>query len=530
MLEMMGQPSDQFYDFRDRAVVLAWRDFASDLARHLIDRYGREEVLSWYFETSNEPDVHGFWEQGAQAFLNYYDATAEGLRAVDPDIVFGGPGTSGRGDYTLKHFLEHVESGTSAVSGGPAPRLDFISVHKKDAAPKQMEREAEVMAYIRRFHPGLADLPFMNNEADPIGGWGIPYWWRPGPWHAAFVAQAVDLRYRVAIDALGFDYDILSNDNGFMGSWGKRTQLARFLPGDNDVDQRGSSYKGGRKVYNLEDDPRPVTDRFFLVKKPVLTVMTLLEFLGERRYPVHSEALDALDHLGCIASSRADGVVAVLCYNAPDIRLMNGYNPQMEPADDQVEIWDEQSGAVRLSLGGLGFDKAELFELSLDNIEGHAYRVWRDLGAPQDPSADDYRAMSAAMEPGVSGLGTLGVADGEATLEIDLPSSSVKVVLIAPEALARPQRPGALEAHHYAGLNGERQVMLTWDGADEELTWYEVWFAAAGTEKFERVSPAPLLDRGWLHLAPPGGGRYRVRAVNFHGEAGEFSKTLTDRP
>ena len=532
MLEIMGQPSDQFYDFRDQQVVLAWRDFISDLARHLIDRYGRDEVLSWYFENSNEPDVHGFWEQGATAFMNYYDATSEGLRAVDPEIIYGGPGTSGRGDFMMKALLDHVESGTNAITGETGSRLDFISIHKKDAAPRQMQREAEVMAYIKRFHPDLAGLPIMNNEADPIGGWGVPYWWRPGPWHAAFVAQAVDLHNRVAIDELGFDYVILSNDNAFMGSWGKRTQLARFLVGDNDVDQRGSSYRGGRKVYNLEDDPRPITERFFLIKKPVLTVMTLLEFLGDQRFKVEGEAMNARDHLGCIASTRKDDAIAVLCYNAPDIPLMNGYHEQMEPSEEQKRIWEEQNSAIRLELTGLGFENARVFELSLDNVAGNAYRVWRDLGSPSDPSSDDYNAMSAAMEPGVTDLGDVSTSDQTLRLALDMPSSSVKVLLIAPGDGGEPCEVHGLETASYQGINGERQVMLSWDSAnDSALSWYEVFYAPSGSDQYKKVSPAPLLDRGWVHLLPAGThGSYKVRAVNFWGEAGPFSDVLMDKP
>ena len=50
-----------------------WKRLVRDLALHLIERYGRSEVETWYFETWNEPDV-GWWTQGEAAFLRYYDA------------------------------------------------------------------------------------------------------------------------------------------------------------------------------------------------------------------------------------------------------------------------------------------------------------------------------------------------------------------------------------------------------------------------------------------------------------------------
>ena len=38
----------------------AWRELISAWARHSLDRYGRREVESWYWEVWNEPDI-GYW-------------------------------------------------------------------------------------------------------------------------------------------------------------------------------------------------------------------------------------------------------------------------------------------------------------------------------------------------------------------------------------------------------------------------------------------------------------------------------------
>ena len=55
-----------------------------------------EEVLSWYFETWNEPDANGWWTQWPAdegSFCHYYDACAAGLWEVEPRLRLGGPGT-----------------------------------------------------------------------------------------------------------------------------------------------------------------------------------------------------------------------------------------------------------------------------------------------------------------------------------------------------------------------------------------------------------------------------------------------------
>lgn len=55
--ELMGNPGGCFTDFEDPAQVRAWRRFIRALAQHLIARYGRAEVRTWFFETRNEPDI-----------------------------------------------------------------------------------------------------------------------------------------------------------------------------------------------------------------------------------------------------------------------------------------------------------------------------------------------------------------------------------------------------------------------------------------------------------------------------------------
>jgi len=40
-----------------------WTALVDAFARHLIARYGTQEVRSWYFEFWNEPNLDGFWEK-----------------------------------------------------------------------------------------------------------------------------------------------------------------------------------------------------------------------------------------------------------------------------------------------------------------------------------------------------------------------------------------------------------------------------------------------------------------------------------
>ncbi len=97
-----------------------WHDLVDAFIRHIEDRYGRDEVRSWYFEVWNEPNLSGFWEGADQkAYFDLYDLTAKTIKAVDPALRVGGPATAGAA--WVPEFLAHVKQ-----SGAP---IDFVSTH-----------------------------------------------------------------------------------------------------------------------------------------------------------------------------------------------------------------------------------------------------------------------------------------------------------------------------------------------------------------------------------------------------------------
>ncbi len=97
-----------------------WDDMITQFARHLIDRYGADEVASWYFEVWNEPNID-FWRGNPKqsTYFELYDHTARALKAVSPRLRVGGPATAQAawvGDM-IKHAVDsHVP-------------LDFVSTH-----------------------------------------------------------------------------------------------------------------------------------------------------------------------------------------------------------------------------------------------------------------------------------------------------------------------------------------------------------------------------------------------------------------
>jgi xylan 1,4-beta-xylosidase len=69
----------------------SWQDLVSASTRHIEERYGRDEVRTWYFEVWNEPSLPYFWDGANQkANFEFYDLTARTLKSVDPALRVGG--------------------------------------------------------------------------------------------------------------------------------------------------------------------------------------------------------------------------------------------------------------------------------------------------------------------------------------------------------------------------------------------------------------------------------------------------------
>ncbi len=97
-----------------------WAALVDAFVRHVRERYGEEEVRTWYFEVWNEPNLDGFWEAADQAaYFELYDSTARTIKAIDPALRVGGPSTAGAA--WVPEFLDHV-----ADSGAP---IDFVTTH-----------------------------------------------------------------------------------------------------------------------------------------------------------------------------------------------------------------------------------------------------------------------------------------------------------------------------------------------------------------------------------------------------------------
>jgi L-iduronidase len=478
-------------DFESRKDYLKWYEFVKTLITELEKKYGEEELKTWYFECTNEPDHHFFWQQGIPALLNYWDATSEAIKTVNPDYQFGGPGNATLLSDAFKAVLAHCDTGTNAITGKSGAVLDFISVHSKNLPYAMVDMETEAVEYIREHHPRFQDIPFWNNESDPTWGWGKPFWWRPKSWYAAFLIQSVDAHNRLIIDSLGVNFEFLVNDKGFLGDWYSRTDNARFTNNQN-------------------------SDGFWLVKKPVLNAMTLLAMAAGERFDV-SGFPSTRESTSVIATKTKAGQYVLLVANLPyfgPVRNQRDSDSLIKP--EQIRKQNEYASLVNVLIKDMNLENPVFTHIRLDDIHGSAYGAWNSLGRPDNPTRQEYEIMAANMEPVIVNHRSKLTKD---EFTVAMSPASVSMIIFSAAAAADMNSmyfPPLKDVKQYLGLNGEKKEFISWQQVSGNAVAYNVYVSYDG-ENYEQINPSPLLDHGYLHVLPQGkeAADYRIEAFGL---------------
>jgi xylan 1,4-beta-xylosidase len=162
-----------------------WHTLIETLGRHLIEKYGKDRVKTWYFELWNEPDI-SYWRGSIAEYCKLFDYTEHALHTADSDLRLGGPGVTtlirGRlASEFFNYFLQHCKNGVNFYSGAAGTRLDFVSYHAKGGGFRfalRAEKEAPSVSNLTRhirfglddmIKNGFSDREVVLSEADPDG-------------------------------------------------------------------------------------------------------------------------------------------------------------------------------------------------------------------------------------------------------------------------------------------------------------------------------------------------------------------------
>jgi xylan 1,4-beta-xylosidase len=373
-----------------------WEELVYQWVRHCLERYGREEVSTWYWETWNEANI-GYWKGTFEEFLELHDRAIAGVRRALPEARVGGPDMAGSDPEFLRPFLEHV-----LAKGRP---LDFVAFHAKGSPTYvdghvRMGIAAQLATIDQGFRtiasfPALKRTPIVIGESDPEGCaacQGPPLAYRNGTMYSSYTAA----------------------------SFARKHDLAR---------RHGVTLEGALTwAFEFEDQPYFAGFRALAtggIPLPVLNVFRMFSKMRGQRVAARSSAEVPLDAI------LADGVRA-----APDVAAF----ASVEPNRLAVMAWhyhdDDVAGpeaAVDLAVAGLPATarQATVTHYRIDETRSNAYAAWKRMGSPIAPTRRQYDELEAASrltlleEPRPA-----GATDGTLALTFALPRQAVSLVMI----------------------------------------------------------------------------------------------------
>ena len=334
-----------------------WDALVDALVRHLVDRYGVDEVSQWYFEVWNEPNLD-FWggEPKQQSYWDLYDHTALAIKRVSSRLRVGGPATAQAAwvDAFIRHCAEqHVPvdfASTHVYGNDPAPEVF--------GTPGEVPRNQMVCRAVDKVHQQIKNstmpkLPLIwsefnasyKNEPDVTDAAYM------GPWLADTIRQCDGL-----VDAMSYwTFSDVFEEQGVVKT----------------------PFYGGFGVMSAYSIPKPAFNAF-----------KLLHGLGEERVDLDSDF--------ALLTRRKDGTLVLAVWN---------YSPP------------EQAGSPKTITLRFKGSKATHAAISrVDGEHGDFHSAYEKMGSPSYPTQkqiEELRHASDLPPPEVR-----QIKDGELTLAL----------------------------------------------------------------------------------------------------------------
>lgn len=148
-----------------------WAELIEATLTHLIERYGREEVITWPIEVWNEPNI-AFWAGTMEEYFKLYEYSAKAVKKVDPRIKVGGPAICGvETEKWLRSFFEHCINNNLPLDfitrhcytvGQPTRKGQFM--YHEIYHPTYMIEELKETREIMADYPQIANMPLHITE------------------------------------------------------------------------------------------------------------------------------------------------------------------------------------------------------------------------------------------------------------------------------------------------------------------------------------------------------------------------------
>jgi xylan 1,4-beta-xylosidase len=345
-----------------------WGAFIQTFVKHLVDRYGANEVRQWYFEVWNEPNLSWFFAGTRQEYFEMYKAAANAVKSVDPALRVGGPATSAV--QWIPEFLDYCTRENLPV--------DFVSTHIYPGDDQQMIfGEKNKYSQTEVIPAAMAQV---RAQIDATRYKGTELWL--GEWSS---------------DSPAMIAHIITNCLPYcqvMSQWAMSNAFEEiYVP--NYILKEGNNGWGMLAQRSIA--------------KPEFNTYKLLHRLGQRRLAATGPAL----------ASRTQHGAAALVWNLAEV--------QQPPGIPDASTMRKVVGSPKtLTVALQGARPGAAVNVSyVDQERSSPYPVWRKLGSPKYPTREQLAEIRKAAELGAPETRRLN-RDGELTL--DLPAEGVALI------------------------------------------------------------------------------------------------------
>src|ERR1700735_2438106 len=317
-----------------------WGELVGQFAKHLVDRYGIDEVSQWYFEVWNEPNID-FWAgvPKEQTYYQLYDAAAQEIKKVSPRLRVGGPATAQAA--WVDRFIQHEAQESVPGDFGSTPVYGHDSAADVFGTQEKIPRTQMVCRAVRKVHDQIKSsvrprLPLIWSEynASYMNETDVTDSIYMGPWIADTIRQCDGL-----VDMMSYwTFSDVFEEQGVV----KRP------------------FYGGYGL--IAEDSLP---------KPAFNAFKLLHRLGDSRIPVNSDDV--------LATRRADGAVVMAVWN------LSAPGGAGESKDIVVQL---------SSLAGRR--RALIYRLDADH--GSLLKAYAAMGSPEDPTQAQIQSLRQAAQ------------------------------------------------------------------------------------------------------------------------------------
>jgi xylan 1,4-beta-xylosidase len=387
-----------------------WEELIYQWVKHSVERYGKKEVESWYWEVWNEPNI-GYWKGTMPEFFKMYDYAAHGLKRALPTAKIGGPeiagGSSKSGMKFLKAFIEHCVADTNYATGKIGSPLEVISFHAKgqpvltngrvwmNMAP-QLRDIAEGFKIVASY-PQTKNVPIVIGESDPEGcaacgmATNPSNAYRNGTMYSSYTAASFARKYLLA-DLTGIN---------FMGavSWSFEFENQPWFYGFRDLATNG-------------------------VDKPVLNVFRMFGKMTGQRVTALSNHMYPLKTVLDSGIRQQTDVGALASHDARSASVMI-WNYHDEDKQGSPE-------PIKLSINHLPAKTVTVTHYRIDNEHSNSYELWKKMGSPQTPTLAQITELEKAGQLQTMGKPVrLKSNNGSLVVDISLPRQGVSLIKLS---------------------------------------------------------------------------------------------------